>query len=352
MPLYFIANSIYQFAYALPVYRKTGGVFVVHNRKKYRHFKKFIDTASSDLKVSPKLILVPRNETHNLKGVLLFLANTIQAGESYTQSITIFHEHGTSDKRYEGGDAIAIEKLSKYDYIFLSGPKNHARLIDIGLQLDSKKLVEIGCLRFDDYLAGKFDRTEEEKKLKITDRSRKNILYAPTWKFGNGTLRKQGGRLIDEITKSHNLILRPHYHDRKYALLLYWIKKLRGKKHIYFSYPQDLHKHDTYAAFVVSDLLISDLSSVIYEYLITFKPILVMENDFKQRHQMPTHLDILNQAIVCRNNEPLLPLVETCFDQANEISVGMKELLHNCFYAADGGSVDNVVHFLSNLRSL
>jgi len=352
LKIYYIANSIYQFAYALSLYRKIGGIFVLPNRKKMRHFQNYLrdfSLADSKEKSLPQAILLPRDQLPQLKGVLVFFANSIDPFQDYSQSITCFHEHGTSDKKYEGGNSIAIDKLSKYDYLLLSGPKNKKRLQDIGVKREDGSLIEAGCLRFDDYLEGSYSRDKTADILNIRDRERKNILYAPTWKFGNGTFKEYASYLIEKLTEDYNLILRPHYHDRRWGVFLYWLAKLKGKKHLYFSKPHDVLLHDTYSVFAVSDLLISDISSVIYEYLITQKPIILIENDFQHRHHMPAEMDIVPLVDHFKKGEDLHQLISRNLENADLDRRKYKQLLENCFYRTKGGAVNYLSDFLKQL---
>ena len=71
----------------------------------------------------------------------------------------------------------------------------------------------------------------------IKDKKRKNILYAPTWRWGDGTLKKYGKKFIKELDKDFNLIIRPHFHDREYIKLLKLWAKYNGYKNVYFSNP-------------------------------------------------------------------------------------------------------------------
>ena len=48
--------------------------------------------------------------------------------------------------------------------------------------------------------------------------------------------------------------------------------------------------------FSLSDLMISDTSSIIYEYLITCNPIIIADNNYDQLHNMPSELSILDVA--------------------------------------------------------
>ena len=280
--------------------------------------------------------------------MIFFLSNSIISSQKYDKAITLFHEHGTSDKLYGGGRDSAKRKLSSYDYILLSGGKNKYRIEEIGLTLPEKSLVEIGGLRFDEYLNGTIDKNNEMDRLGIKDRSRKNILYAPTWTFGNGTFEKYALKFAKEITKKHNLIIRPHYHDRVYGTYVKFMAKLMGIKHLYLSQSANLIKSDTLRDFIVSDLMISDVSSVIYEYLITRNPMIIAQNDFEDRHQMPSELNIMDHVDVFTGKENILEMIDENLE-SQKYHKDYDALLHSCFYNVDDGCVIKAVVFIRNL---
>jgi len=350
--LYYFANNIYQFSYALPIYDKLGGTFIVRDKKKLGQFKLYLrDRArfgETNFWKTPPVEIVPRRDVNKLKGVVFYLSNSIISSQEYPNAITLFHEHGTSDKLYGGGRPSAKRKLNSYDYILLSGDKNKYRLEEIGLQIPDKKLVKIGGLRFDEYQDGGIDKEAEMDRLGIKDRSRKNILYAPTWSFGNGTFKQYAMRFAKEITQNYNLIIRPHYHDRVHGSYVKFMAKLQGIKHLYLSQSANLIKSDTLRDFIVSDLMISDVSSVIYEYLITRNPIIIAQNDFEQRHNMPEEYNIMKAVDTFSGDENIVEMIDENL-ASQKYRDQYEQLLHNCFYNVDEGCVDKAVDFIKNL---
>jgi hypothetical protein len=351
--IYYVANSVYQFAYALPLYERVGGTFVVWNLKKWSHMKRYLRGRAAfgerTVLKTPQVRIVPRDRWHELEGVVLYLANAIDPTRDHPRAVTVFHEHGTSDKRYEGGASIGGRKLRHYDYIFLSGPKNRERLRDTDLDIPEDRLIDIGALRFDDYLSGAFDREAALARLGVRDHSRINLLYAPTWRFGNGTFRRYARTFIDTLTRRYNLILRPHYHDRRYGSFVYQMARLRGVRHVYLSRPEDLAHHDTYAAFAASDLMLSDMSSVIYEYLVTRKPMIAVRSDFEARHTMPASLDALQHIEMFDGSQDLEGMIERTLAQHEARLPAYERLLRSCFHAPDGGAADRAASFLQEL---
>lgn len=349
--IYYYANNIYQFSYALPVYNRLGGIFVVRDRRRLWHFKRYFQQLAQfgekTFLRTPRVIVRSRPELSGLDGVIFFLSNSIVPAHAYSGP-TIFHEHGTSDKRYGGkSHEQAKAKLSAYDYIFLSGPKNLKRLEEVGLHFPEEKLVRIGGLRFDDYLSGNYSREKEYKRLGIVDTGRKNILYAPTWRFGNGTLKKYAFHFARELTKKHNLIIRPHYHDQKYSYLLKLQCGLAGLKHVYFSNASNIIKQDTFNDFVIADLMISDMSSVIYEFLIMEKPVIIAKTDFDNYHEMPKEMDIMQNADLFTDGGDILGLVDANL-ATPRFTETYRQMTRASFYI-DGSAVERAAAFMRNL---
>jgi len=353
LPLHYVANSVYQFAYALPVYERVGGIFVVPSVKKWWHLQRFLRGRARPQDRTPfgapPVRVLPRARWPELEGSVFYLANAIDPDRRNPRAVTIFHEHGTSDKRYESGASAGGRKLASYDHIFLSGPKNRERLLDTDLQLPDARLVEIGALRFDDWVAGRFTRRAAQDTLGVVDRDRPSVLYAPTWRFGNGTLRRYLDRFIEQLTPRYNLIVRPHYHDRRWGAARCQWARWRGVRHLYFSEPADLTQHDTYAAFAASDLLLSDLSSVVYEYLITRRPMIGIRTDFEARHRMPASMDALQHVPLYDGTQDLVTMIDDALTTQQQRRDDFDRLLRACFYAPDGGAADRAAGFLRGL---
>jgi CDP-glycerol glycerophosphotransferase (TagB/SpsB family) len=101
--------------------------------------------------------------------------------------------------------------------------------------------------------------------------------------------------------------------------------------------------------FAISDLMISDTSSINYEYLITRKPIIIVDNDYDQLHNMPTDLNILDIVQTYHSDKNDIcsminyELSNNTFDQYNK-------MLHNCFYFNDGKSANRAADFIKSLE--
>lgn len=291
---------------------------------------------------TPNVIIRDIRKKLDLNGVIVSCSNTT-INNNQDISISIFIGHGAGDKKY-GGSA---HDLETYDYHFISGEKHLHKLRDVGINIPDEKLIKIGYPKFDEYL--NINKDQYLKFLGIKDKTRKNILYAPTWKWGDGTLRKFGKKFCKEISREHNLIIRPHFEDRGYNIRLKLWAKLNGLKHVYFSNPAQIIKNNTMNDFAISDLMISDTSSINYEYLITRKPIIIVDNDYDQLHNMPTDLNILDIVQTYHSDKNDIcsminyELSNNTFDQYNK-------MLHNCFYFNDGKSANRAADFIKSLE--
>ena len=124
--------------------------------------------------------------------------------------------------------------------------------------------------------------------------------------------------------------------------------KINGIQHVYFSNPANILSNDTMYDFVVSDLLISDTSSITYEYLIMKKPIIIIENEFSDLHVMPSELNVKTIAgkYDHAHSNNILQVVQTTLDSHNQKV--FSSMLENCFYFNDGHSIDRIIDFLGS----
>ena len=348
--IFYYANQVYEYSFVRMIYCKIGGTFIVRKlNRKYR--LKWYLRASQRAQVNspffeklPAIVVKDVNKDHlNWPGILISNSNTVIKREKSACKV-IFMGHGTGDKKY-GGNA---KDLESFDYHFITGPKHMQKLHDLDVNIPEEKLIKIGNPRFDEIVNDDIDAEGYLDYLQVQDNTRKTILYAPTWKWGSGTLHKLGRHFCRELTKEYNLIIRPHYFDRKYIPQLKIWAKINGIQHVYFSNPANILSNDTMYDFVVSDLLISDTSSITYEYLIMKKPIIIIENEFSDLHVMPSELNVKTIAgnYDHGHSNNILQVVQTTLDSHNQKV--FSTMLENCFYFNDGHSIDRIIDFLGS----
>lgn len=222
--------------------------------------------------------------TSNIK-TILYPANPQKIMESlrFSHINHYFINHGESDKSVN-----QYKYLRSFDKLLVSGPIALERLQKSGLHLPLNQIIQVGR-----------PQTELLLKYKLNNLNDiKTILYAPTWEgftadanycsvneFGYNSLV-----FILQINK-FKIIFKPHPYTgsknsntRKYLTL---ITLLENK------YPQSFEvrskNDDIYEAMNESDLLITDISSVLNEYLASNKPIILLN-----AQNIPTQLLIQN----------------------------------------------------------
>lgn len=158
--------------------------------------------------------------------------------------------HGVVDKNWTYSDL-----NNEYDLLLVPGQYAQARLTGIGISRE--KIKVIGYPKFDTYFRNR------QKKYKRTG-IKPTILYAPTWGILS-SLPFMLGKII-ELSKKYNVIFKPHYYTE-----YYYISMLKNY-HVKIADDPDITKY-----FYQSDLMISDTSSAMFEFLITGKPVIIID---------------------------------------------------------------------------
>ncbi len=350
LPVYFLANQVYQFSYAKPIYELTGGSFIVPKLRKLLRFKTRLRNTNAFPGVKTFLntpILLYRNikSLGDFHGIIISQSATRIIRER-GKSITIFMGHGTGDRKY-GGNAKVLES---YDYHFISGPKHKEKLKDAGLSIPEARLIRIGNPRFDAYVNGEIDREAYLDHLGVIDRGRPTILFAPTWQSGHVNLFRFVFRFCRELSRDYNLIIRPHHFEMKYLPLVRAWAQAKGLKHVYYSNPNDLVHQDTFTVFACSDIMISDISSILYEFLVTRKPIILTTHTYDDLHSMPDEMNVASVSELYDGSPgmDIAQMVAANLARSDNLE-RYQALLENCFYFNDGRSTNRAVEFISKL---
>ncbi|AOM01006.1 CDP-glycerol glycerophosphotransferase family protein [Cobetia marina] len=211
---------------------------------------------------------------------VLYPANTMKNVQAlrYHHLDHIFINHGESDK------AVNQSKLlMAYDYLFVAGPLSEERLRAAGLPLREGQVLHVG-------------RPQAEMALKYQKEINRinTILYAPTWeghvkKVDYSSIGELGYKLCKEIIEhdSFSLIFKPHpYTGSISSTHKYWLSKILKLCEDHGVEVLD-ENNSLHCAMNSSDILVCDISSVLNEYLVTGKPIILCNTqslDFEQLH--------------------------------------------------------------------
>lgn len=160
-------------------------------------------------------------------------------------------------------------------------------------------------------------KSEEDKKktkdklmksLKL-DTNKKTILYAPTFRASSVKDRDEmvlpfGEKVFEKLTKQYNFLIRPHY----------FIKKIFPSEGII-----DVRDYDLNDLMILSDLLITDYSSIMFDYFILNKPVILYTYDLEEyKSNNGTYIDPedIGLPIVENSNEIIAKIVEVFNDKS------------------------------------
>ena len=117
------------------------------------------------------------------------------------------------------------------------------------------------------------------------DPSRRTVLYAPTWNLGLTSAAMLGARLVELIragAPGANVIIKPHpvIGDWRPRWMAQWARLAERERGVLLV--QDTHA-DVTRYMLAADLLISDASSAIFEFLALDRPVVLVTNP-RHRH--------------------------------------------------------------------
>ncbi|MBQ9610731.1 MAG: CDP-glycerol glycerophosphotransferase family protein [Lachnospiraceae bacterium] len=172
--------------------------------------------------------------------------------------IHIFHS-------IDEGVAYKMFGLDFYDTVFMVGDfqEHFIRKIEEIRNIEKKKLLVMGCTYMDELL-----KQKEDIKISEKSDSKMCVLLAPSW-GSESLLSKYGDKIIKKLISSdYRLIIRPHPQSLKSEMDM--IEGLMKK------YPEsDTVKWDmspdNFNSLKESDVLISDFSSVVFDFSFIFE---------------------------------------------------------------------------------
>ncbi len=268
---YWLRTDIQHFAHVHHIYNTLGGVILTKNHKIYDHLKEKHPELAQDL-------YLVKNSTE-AKKVMNGLDTKLVIYTGFQlifwgYSVQVFH--GASDKRY----LLENKRILLYDLLLLPGQKHLDKIKSEYKLKNYKKFKKVGYPKFDKLIQNSFSIKP------IFNNNNPTILYAPTWitagtdtklqfsDFGESSLPLWGERIIKAVAHKYNLIIK--YHSRAYeahTAIYEGIEKLI----------KDLKAEDTIKTFWdsniteymgQSDIMISDISAVCYEWFHTNRPII------------------------------------------------------------------------------
>jgi len=181
----------------------------------------------------------------------------------YRQNVLIIHGIGTKVSAF-------TEEKNKYNIRFVEGDFRLRKLNEF--YPDAKVIWEnVGFSKLDDV----FEYTKKDKEdllLKMgLNPDKLTLLYAPT--FYPSSIEKMS-KAFPKHFKDYNIIIKPHYFSylrKKYKKQRKIFKKWKTFDNVYFAGFED---YNIAPFFAIADLLISDESSVVFEFAALDKPVI------------------------------------------------------------------------------
>lgn len=187
------------------------------------------------------------------------------------------HMPGTNTEKYKRN---FLNEVKKWDYLVSPNPYS-TEIFKRAFQFD-KVLIESGYPR-NDYIVKNKNNEFEIKKIKEKNNlplDKKIILYAPTWRdnqfYGKGRYKFEIpldlNLLQKELKDEYIIILRMHYLIAENLDL----SKYDGFAYDFSSY------EDIRELYLIADLLVTDYSSVFFDYAILKRPMLFYVYDIEE----------------------------------------------------------------------
>lgn len=183
------------------------------------------------------------------------------------RTIQVFH--GVSFKNY-----CIKEKARRYDRLYLPGRYHRRRYVEAGLFADDDpRLVVTGLPKLDRLVDGSLERNAVLADLGL-DPALPTVLFAPTGDPGNALARFGEPILAELLDQPINVIVKPHDHPRRDpGCAIDWPERLRSVDHPRFHAGLGA---DVTPLLAAADLLLTDASSVAFEYTLLDRPIVFM----------------------------------------------------------------------------
>ncbi|WP_235041857.1 CDP-glycerol glycerophosphotransferase family protein [Vreelandella profundi] len=219
-----------------------------------------------------------------------------------------FINHGESDKVVNQS-----KFLMAYDKLLVAGPLAERRLREAGLPLRDNQVVHVG-------------RPQVELLLDRVDSpcvDIKTILYAPTWEgfveeANYSSVSEFGYNLLKRLAASESLevLFKPHPYtgynknDNKGYYLKEMIALCNSKDNLhYIDSSEGIHKYMNQ-----SDMLITDISSVLNDYLYTQKPLALCNVQCLSLEEMKQQFPSSKAAYVLNDSDEIIPTLEGMID--------------------------------------
>ena len=268
--------------------------------------------------------------------------------ESYVSKTTlvimIYHGIGVKPSYWRDNN-------KRLDVRFVEGQYRIDQLRKHGVDTD---LVLTGYIKLDSLFNKNSNYFKDKEESLGLDKSKKTILYAPT--FYPSSL-EQLGLSLGDITSGYNLIIKPHmwtyYIDSFGGISLKGQRKLIFKLIDQFDHIRLLEpaEYNVTPYYKISDLLLTDASSTIYEMIALSKPVVVnrfyhlklshrifQKRLYKRRLDKEMNDEVEKFCFLADNVKQLPLAIEKALNQNNKNTALIEEYQKKMLYKLDGSA--------------
>lgn len=295
----------------------------------------------------------------NLWGQFLYFINCMkQLYYVYTSKVVFLHDNNYVISRFKrkGVQVIqvwhacgAIKKfgnvierqypISNYDYV-LATSSYWKKPYSQAFSVKEEQVLPIGLPRTDELFHQQWiDETKEKLYQKYPMlKNKKIILYAPTFR---GNIYKGFSAIHFDAQKVMNQL-------GDDFLLIYKFHPLMGN-HVLEQNERiiNMNHEDTHELFCVSNYLISDYSSIVFDFMILNKPILFYIPDYEQYCQdLGVFVDVRQLGYqICYNEDEVIQSLQTCHVDEELL----QQMKNQFFEIQDGKSTRRVIELVEKL---
>ena len=283
---------------------------------KLAKFKKF------DLYISPDMMLV---------------------GKRAKMKVQMFHGASFKGKAY-------TNQVLAYDKLFIIGNYMKRTFISRGILKEGDSRFEmIGMPKLDKLVDGSLNRKEIAKSLEL-DSKLPTVIYAPTWSQ-KSSLYTMAEKLMGAVREMEvNFLIKLHDHSYDPTKNpVNWEEKL---KELESSRVRIIKDYDIIPYLYISDILISDISSVCNEFLLLNRPIILVHTPELIEKYRNT-IDLGNwwgkTGVTVKTIEELKKAIENSLSNPKEYSEMRKKIAEDLFYkpgTATNRAVEAIYRYL------
>lgn len=243
-----------------------------------------------------------------------------------------------------------------YNAVFLLGEYMKRKLIEANIYTpQDNRFKMIGMPVLDRLKNGSLDKQQIAERLGL-DANRPTIIYAPTWtqfssiyRMGEAIFNTLGKMDLNFLVKLHDNLL-----DPKLNFGINWAREM----HKYCSRFRNLAfitDLDIIPYLYISDCLITDASTVAFQFAILDRPIIFADFDMEGAKKVWAGMDLdtwgRKAGIVVKNADELKEAVAVSFKNPNEKSEIRRRMAEDIFYDP-GGATQRAIEMIYQLLKL